>query len=245
MEKKLIIFDLDGTLFNTKESYKYILADILNDKWNIDKEKTLESFNKTFSEIENPEKYESTREYYEDFNEKFLEKITNPDKNKKQKFKEIIKEVKQIAPVKLKPFPLVKETIKSLKERDYKLAILTGKKEEKIEYFKNKEHATKKKQELEKLLSNSGLNEYIDKTFITYEYSTIKPHSKAFQIVLDYFEVSPEEAIMVGDREEDMAAFNTGIKTILFNPNNEYEGKITPDYEIKDFSELPKVIEKQ
>lgn len=43
-----------------------------------------------------------------------------------------------------------------------------------------------------------------------------------------------EEAIMVGDREGDLAVSNRGIKIILFNPNNE----------IKDFLELPKVIEK-
>lgn len=191
----------------------------MQENWKIDKNTVVDAFKKTQSEIESKQ-YESIEDFYSDFNSRLLEK-----------------------PVKLKTFLSVKETLKNLKEKGYYLAILTGKEEKKIKSFKNKEYSKKKREILEKLLFNSGLDKYTDKMFIAYEHSTTKPQPKAFQVVLDHFDVNPSESFMIGDKEKDILASKIGISSILFDPKEKYKGETTPERRFKHFSELPEIIE--
>jgi len=244
MAKKLIIFDLDNTLFKSKESYKYILAEIISEKLGVEEEISVRSFEETEKEMGDTKEYPTIKDFYREFNSRLFDKIFRPiGREEIIELEDMLKQMNQLIPVRLKTYPLVKETIKELKDKGYKIAILTGTWEKKVGSFNDLEYAKKKREVLEKLLINSGLKNMIDKLFITYEHATIKPRPEAFKIVLDYFEMKPEEAIMVGDREADILASKIGISTILFDPKEKYSGETIPDYKIKDFSELPKIIE--
>ncbi len=244
MAKKLIIFDLDNTLFKSKESYKYILAEVINKKWGISENLSVKAFDETEEEMDSSKEYATIKDFYTEFNRLFLKKILNPIGEKEiVEFERILKQMKEITPIRLKTHPLVKEVLEEIKEKGYKIAILTGTWEKKIESFQDSGYAKEKRKTLEKLLKNSGLDKIVDKLFITYEHATVKPNPTAFKIVLDYFGVKPEEAIMVGDKEADLLASKVGISPILFDPEERYSGKIIPDYRIKSFPELPKIIE--
>jgi FMN phosphatase YigB (HAD superfamily) len=244
MIKKLIIFDLDNTLFKSKESYKYILAEVINKKWDVDEEFSVMAFDETEKEINNSKEYKTIKDFYAEFNDIFLKKILNFVGEKEIiEFEKILKQMKKITPIRLKTYPLVKEVLAEIKKRGYKIAILTGTWEKKIESFQDPEYAKEKRDILERLLKNSGLDKIIDKLFITYEYATVKPDPKSFKIVLDYFDVKPEEAIMVGDKEADLLAHEIGISSILFDPKKIYSGATFPDKRIKFFPELLKVME--
>jgi HAD superfamily hydrolase (TIGR01662 family) len=244
MKKRLIIFDLDNTLFQSKKSYKHILAEVIKERWGINEKLSVDSFIETDNEISKVKEYSSIKEFYKEFNKRFLTKILGSfEKDKGVEFEEILKEMKDLAPVKLKTYPYVNEILKELKEKGYKLAILTGTWEKKIESFNDPEYAAKKREILEKLLKNSGLDQIIDRLFITYEHATVKPDPKAFQMVLEHFNISPEEAIMIGDKEADMLASKIGISPILFDPEEIYLGDTKPDHKIKSFNELIKVLD--
>ena len=242
--KKLIIFDLDNTLFKSKESYKYILADVISETWGIAEDISVKAFDDTEIEMSNFKGYDNIKEFYKEFNIKFLNKLLGSVETKKaEEFDGILKEMKSLVPVKLKTYPLVKETLTELKGQGYSLAILTGTWEKKIRSFNDPEYAKEKREMLEKLLDNSRLSDIIDKLFISYEYATVKPDPKSFQIVLDHFGVIPKDAIMIGDKEADILASKLGISSILFDPKNKYSGKTIPNHIIKDFSELQDVLE--
>ncbi len=244
MIKKLIIFDLDNTLFQSKESYKYLLAEVIYQKWNISENISVKAFDETEKKMNDSKEYSSIKDFYAEFNKIFLKKILNFVGEKEvAEFKTILKQMKAMIPVRLKTYPFVKEILKEIKEKGYKIAILTGTWEKKIESFQDSEYAKEKRDILEKLLKNSGLDKFIDKLFITYEYATVKPNPRAFRVVLDYFGVKPMETIMVGDKEVDMLALKMGISPILFDPKERYSGKTIPDHKIKSFFELPKLIE--
>ncbi len=244
MVKKLIIFDLDNTLFKSKESYKYILAEVINQIWEIGEKFSVKAFDETGEEINDSKEYATIKDFYIEFNNIFLNKILDfVGEREINEFKGILKQMKKITPVRLKMYPLVKEVLKDIKEKGYKIAILTGTWEKKIESFRDLEYAKEKRKIIEKLLKNSELDDIVDKLFITYEYATVKPDPKAFKIVLDYFKVKPNEAIMIGDKEADMLASKVGISPILFDPKERYSGKVIPDYKIKSFSEVLKIIE--
>lgn len=244
MQKKLIIFDLDNTLFQSKESYKYILAEVLLEKWGINENFSVKSFENTEKEMSVTKEYSTIKEFYKEFNNKFLCKIIDSvDHEKIKEFSDILIQMKELVPMKLKTYPAVKETLKQLKTRGYKLAILTGTWEKKIESFKDLEYAKKKREILERLLENSGLNKIVDKLFITYEHSTVKPDPKAFDLVLKDFGVSAQDTIMIGDKEADLLASKIGISPILFDPKLKYAGETKPDYKFTNFSELISIIE--
>ncbi len=244
MKKKLIIFDLDNTLFKSKDSYKYIIAEILKERWNIDPELAAISHQNAGKEMKDTKEYPSLKEFYKEFNLKFLKKIIkNPTEKQVKEFDKILEYMKELVPIKLKTYENVLEVLTNLKKKGYKLAILTGTWEKKIKSFEDPKYAQKKKEILEKLLKNSLLDKIIDKLFITYEYSIVKPNPESFKIVLKYFGVKPSEAIMVGDKEADLLASKIGISPILFDPKNKYDGKTTPDYTITHFLELEPIIE--
>ena len=89
------------------------------------------------------------------------------------------------------------------------------------------------------LFSNFGLEKHFE-IFTPKETKFIKPDTRAFSIVLEKFNVQPEEAVMVGDEiERDiLPAEKLGIKAILIDRENkikDYSGiKIRSLSELKD-----------
>lgn len=242
MEKKLLIFDLDGTLFLSKESYRLILSELIGVKYNKDPKAILKSYNFAETLMEKDKEYKTADDFFKEFNSIFLEQIgIKATEESLEDLQEIIKEMKRRAPTELKMYPLAKETLEELKNQGYKIALLTGSWEKKIEVFSD-EYINSKVERVNQLLKNAGIHSLFDKIFVAYVDRILKPNPEAFQKVLDYFKISPDQAIMIGDSEADIKASGIGIKTILFNPKGEYNEKTQPHYQFKDFSELVDLV---
>ena len=119
----------------------------------------------------------------------------------------------------LKPFPDAESVLTELGKK-YKFGIITN------------GRAVKQWDKLIRL----GLHHFFEFVVISEEVGVSKPDKKMFERGLELAGCAPDEAVMVGDNEKDMAAKELGIKTISIG-----EGK--GDYNIKEFSEISGVVE--
>ena len=92
-----------------------------------------------------------------------------------------------------------------------------------------------------------GLADYFAPIIISGDYGYRKPDARLFQAALTELQVSPAEAIFVGnDRFRDvLGARQVGMKTILFCPNGNSGGsaETEPDYILYQYADLPRAIE--
>jgi 2-haloacid dehalogenase len=96
-------------------------------------------------------------------------------------------------------------------------------------------------------VSESGIEKYFKKIFISQRVGADKPSKEFFDYCFSHIEgFSKEQAIIVGDSltSDILGGKNAGILTCHFNPKGKQNGKITADYEIKELSELPRLLEK-
>jgi len=243
MKKKLIIFDLDDTIFSHDYSHKKILGKLLNKKYGIKTDKSISAFEDTKKSMDKIKKFDSIDKYYKQFNKQFLKKLglDNGEKNLKELYK-IIEKMKIIVKETPEIYPNVKKVLKSLKEKKYYLAILTGSwNQQKIKNV-SKEIAKEKIQRVNEVLTNANIKQFFNKVFVAYSDNIFKPNERAFKKVLNYFKVSPEEAIMIGNEEEDMLASKIGITVILFDPEDKYTESIIPEFKFKNYLELENII---
>lgn len=244
MKKKLLIFDFDGTLFANSQSHTKILARLMNEKYGINVEEFIKIYGEVDKEIKNIKEFSSSEEFYRQFNTKLLDKLNlDSAENGLNEFNGILKNMRMIVKKEATIYPNVLEVLDLLKKRGFKLAILSGAwNQEKIKEV-SKEKIEQRINRINEILKNTTLHQFFDEIFIGWNMGLFKPDKKAFEKVLNHFEVLPEEAVMIGDEEFDVLASEVGITTILFNPENKYAGKTNPDYTFKEYSSLPKIID--
>ena len=100
----------------------------------------------------------------------------------------------------LKPFSGVKSTLKRLGMMGYGLGIITN------------GRATKQWDKLIRL----NVSKCFDIVIISEEVRAEKPSKKIFRIALKKAKCKASEAVMIGDKPEDMAAKKVGMRTIMF-----------------------------
>lgn len=92
------------------------------------------------------------------------------------------------------------------------------------------------------------LNKYFDYFCLSFEVGAIKPDKKMFDCILKKTRVLPSEVLMVGDslRSDIIGAKKAKMHNCWINrPNKSYDlAKVVPEFEIKSFNELPKVLNK-
>ncbi|WP_332262491.1 HAD family hydrolase [Paenibacillus sp. GSMTC-2017] len=117
------------------------------------------------------------------------------------------------------------ELLKELKGREYQLGIFTG----------------KGKKSLEISLSQLNMSEYFDHIITSDDVSEPKPNSEGMYQLLGLMDCSPEEVIMIGDSDADIAAAQSvEMKSVGVHwfKNNVFN--INPDYELNQISEFHK-----
>jgi len=120
----------------------------------------------------------------------------------------------------------VKETLKKLKNKKYKLAVLSDCPHDK---------KTKKM-----ILRSVGIDYFFDEIFTSYDIGFMKPEKRAYLTVLNHFNIEPEESVFVSnDPEETDGARKLGINSILFNYKRTYKA----DFYITRFSQILKILE--
>ncbi len=92
-----------------------------------------------------------------------------------------------------------------------------------------------------------GLHGYFDPVIISGDYGYRKPDARLFQKALDGLQVSPGQAIFIGnDGYRDIfGARQLGIKTVLFRHTQDMTrpNEAEPDYIIREFGELTRALD--
>jgi FMN phosphatase YigB (HAD superfamily) len=154
-----------------------------------------------------------------------LEKAGLHNKKAIKEWRELHRNIYLYKSWKLKP--KVKQTLTTLKKSGYKLAILSDN--------------TRGSKFIRKILYGLGLKGVFHSVFSSCNIGFIKPHKKAFFIVLNRFKVKKSEVVFIGHSKDEIeGARKLKIKTIAI-----YWDKGTKsDFYIKKFSEIPKILEK-
>lgn len=174
-----VLFDLDGTLIDTNEliisSFLHTMETYYPGQYGRDDVLPFlgPSLQETFEPM-NPEGYEEMITTYRTYN------LANHD-------------------LLVKGFDGVYETVKTLKENNFKLAIVT----------------TKRSDVVQMGLKLSGLGEFFDVIVALDDVEKPKPDPEPLLKALDLLGSSPETAIMVGDNHHDIVGGqNAGTKTV-------------------------------
>ena len=119
--------------------------------------------------------------------------------------------------------PEVSELLKGLKNRGYKLGMISNIPNP---HFDHPEKC--------------GIKKYFDVIVYSYEVGMTKSNPEIFTLALSSLHVEPSEAVMVGDsmNSDIRPAEALGIKGILFDPNNKnptYASRITTLLELEGF----------
>lgn len=209
MEMKLVIFDLDNTLWDFETNSRDALAELYVDL-NLNAEFSV--FHRNYVEIN----YRYWRDYehgkitkhdlrYGRFYDAF-ETIGYGDR---KRIDEVADRYLDISPDKTIVFDGTYEILDFLKPK-YNLAIITNGFSEVV---------TRK-------VRNCRFDTYFDLIQTSEEAGVQKPHPAIFEKVMQHFNVNANESVMIGDNllTDIAGAKGVNMRHVLFDPKNEHEG---------------------
>ena len=216
---KAIIFDAYGTLFDVNSAAEKC-KDKIGDKW--------ESFANYWRTTQLEYTWlRSLMNRHKDF-----WKITEDSLDKSMKFFKIDNsmrnELLDLYKV-LSPFSEVKETLKKLKKKDLKLAILSN--------------GTPSL--LENLVKNNNLENIFDDIFSIEEVGIFKPDSKVYHLPVKKYKIKKDEVLFLSANTWDVSGGgNYGYNSVWVNRNKNIFDNLDyqPINEIHDLSELLEII---
>ena len=129
----------------------------------------------------------------------------------------------------LAPFKEVPGILKQLKEKKYKLAILSNGTPEL----------------LDKLIKNNNLENYFDDIFSIEDVSIYKPNSKVYDMPIKKYSFEKKEILFLSSNTWDVSgAGNYGYNSVWVNRNRNIFDNLDfkPNFEIEDLSELMGLI---
>jgi len=206
-----ILFDLDGTLINTNDLITASFMHTLNHFYpNQYTEKDIlpffgEPLEVSFTRVD-PNRVEELTTFYR--------------KHNIEKHDEFVKE-----------YPNVNSTLSALKEKGFKLAVVTT-----------------KRWETAKLgLRFAKMESFFDTVVTIDGINNPKPDPEPLYLALERLGAAPEEAIMVGDSPSDvMAGHNAGTKTVAVSwaiKGVQVFDEVHPDFIIDDMSEMLGIVD--
>mgnify|MGYP001376313983 FL=1 len=216
---KAIIFDVYGTLFDVNSAAEKCKGKI-GDKW--------ENFANYWRTTQLEYTWlRSLMNRHKDF-----WKITEDSLDKSMKFFKIDNSMRNdlldLYKV-LSPFSEVKETLKKLKKRDLKLAILSN--------------GTPRL--LENLVKNNNLENIFDDIFSIEEVGIFKPDSKVYDLPVNKYKIKKDEVLFLSANTWDVSGGgNYGYNSVWVNRNKNIFDNLDyqPLNEIHDLSELLEII---
>lgn len=126
-------------------------------------------------------------------------------------------------------------TLQNLKSQNYKLGIFSNAGDDK---------------DVQELIENFGIRPYFDFVLTSAACFYRKPHPRAFEIALAQWNISPNEAVMVGDSlEADIyGAKNSGMQTIWITRRALFKDedirRIKPGFSLRKLDELLPTLER-
>ena len=119
------------------------------------------------------------------------------------------------------------DIMKILKEKGYKIGLLSNDLSEWSEFLRNK----------------FGLNDLVDYCVISGEAKSRKPDEAFYKYAIRKYKIDPHESVFVDDRYKNLVpAEKLGFKTVLFDRNYSYKEN-TPCKKVNDSRGLLKIID--
>ena len=130
-----------------------------------------------------------------------------------------------------RPFPDTVATLDALRDRGYKMAIISN---------------ARDASNVNRLIDDHHLRPWFDPILVSSEFGVRKPNPRIFHAVLDEWGIGPGEAVMVGDMlgADVLGAKNAGMRSVLATmqagrgANDAHLDTIVPDAKIASLSEL-------
>ncbi len=219
---KAIIFDAYGTLFDVNSAAEKC-KDKIGDKW-----EAFANFWRT-TQLEYTwlrslmKRHKDFWQITEDSLDKSM-KAFNIDPKMKKELLNLYKV--------LSPFKEVPKTLKTLKERNFKLAILSN--------------GTPSL--LNELVKSNDLNDLFNDLFSIEEVGIYKPDSKVYDMPIKKYKIEKNEVVFLSANTWDVSGGgNYGFNSIWVNRNNSIFDNLDykPRNEIKNLSELTKLIQEE
>ena len=216
---KAIIFDAYGTLFDVNSAAEKC-KDKIGDKW-----EPFANFWRT-TQLEYTwlrslmKRHKDFWQITEDSLDKSM-KAFNIDPKMKDELLNLYKV--------LSPFQKVPETLKTLKAKNFKLAILSN--------------GTPSL--LNQLVNNNNLDNFFDDLFSIEEVGIYKPDSRVYDLPIKKYNIKKNEVVFLSANTWDISgAGNFGYQTVWVNRNNNIFDNLDykPNKEIKNLSELIDII---
>ena len=129
----------------------------------------------------------------------------------------------------LSTFPEVKDALKILKEKKYKLAILSN--------------GTPSL--LNELVKSNGLDNIFNDIFSIEEVKVYKPHPRVYNILIEKYKIQKNEVAYLSANTWDVSAGgNYGFNSVWVNRNNSVFDKLdyVPKYQIENLSKLIDIV---
>ncbi len=216
---KAIIFDAYGTLFDVNSAAEKC-KDKIGDKW--------ENFSNYWRTTQLEYTWlRSLMNKHKDFweiTEDSLDKSMQVFQIKSSMRKELLDLYKILS-----IFPEVKEVLKKLKKRDYKLSILSN--------------GTPSL--LKKLVKNNNLENFFDDIFSVEKVKIYKPSLKVYDIPIKKYKIKKNEVVFLSSNTWDVSGGgNYGYNTVWVNRNQNIFDKLDyiPKNEIKNLKQLLDII---
>ena len=219
MNTKAIVFDAYGTLFDVNSAAEKCKNKI-GDKWEM-----FANYWRT-TQLEYTwlrslmKRHKDFWQVTEDSLDKSM-KVFNIDKNMKDELLNLYKV--------LSPYPEVKEVLKNLKKKKFKLAILSN--------------GTSSL--LSELVSSNNLNNLFDDLFSIEEVKIYKPDSKVYEIPIKKYDVKAKEITFLSANTWDVSGGgNYGFNSVWVNRNNSHFDNLDyqPKNEIGNLTQLLDII---
>ena len=219
MKPKAIVFDAYGTLFDVNSAAKKCKNKIGN-KW-----ENFANFWRT-TQLEYTwlrslmKKHKDFWQVTEDSLDKSM-KVFNIDNNLKSELLNLYKI--------LSPYPEVKKVLKDLKEKRFKLSILSN--------------GTPKL--LKELVNSNNFNNLFDDIFSIEEVKIYKPDSRVYDLPVKKYKIKPEEIVFLSANTWDVSVGgNYGYNSIWVNRNKSYFDNLDyfPKNEIDNLTHLLDIL---
>ena len=216
---KAIIFDAYGTLFDVNSAAEKC-KDKIGDKW-----EAFANYWRT-TQLEYTwlrslmKRHKDFWQVTEDSLDKSM-KVFNIDNSMRNELLDLYKI--------LSPYPEVPEILKSLKEKDYKLSILSN--------------GTPSL--LKELVKSNNLENLFDDIFSIEEVGIYKPDSKVYDLPIKKYKIENNEVAFLSANTWDVSGGgNYGFNSIWVNRNNSIFDNLDyrPQYEVKSLKELINII---
>ena len=216
---KAIIFDAYGTLFNVNSAAEKCKEKI-GDKW----EDFANYWRTTQLEYTWLRSLMNKHKDFWEITEDSLDKSMQVFQIKSSMRKELLDLYKILS-----IFPEVKEVLKKLKKRDYKLSILSN--------------GTPSL--LKKLVKNNNLENFFDDIFSVEKVKIYKPSLKVYDIPIKKYKIKKNEVVFLSSNTWDVSGGgNYGYNTVWVNRNQNIFDKLDyiPKNEIKNLKQLLDII---